>query len=412
MTRSFSHRVWNSVNRLRNLPRSRSPYDQVPYTGSPLLNPSPVDALSTLQVNWLRHDTRSADVQGSHRAFGDAEKLSAYTQSFGWLFRRTPGNCESRTIFKASPLFIGSSGNSRLKLALPCEHRGRGRSALAEKQWQASATHALFKRVPDVVANANGGSEFQQATVRGIERSIQMVSSGSFVKGVRLNANSAGSISEKEVPAERSTLPFMDRYSRHMPQMNNLGTYKSQTEHSLTERLVNPFPYGNTWSPKFSVASSNLGADSILHNAGRVTKTESPFSTAGLQVGPQSGRIVERGPSAATSRDVSFRDRLKRAVTAIGTNTSVIPRIAVNAGLESSQTLSPGDFSADVSKPDEPAVSISVTPGRSRPASHTIVRPPENEQSSRFDDLAPNDFEKKRAARMNARPRRMLPRIR
>lgn len=413
MITTFSHRLWNSVSRLRKLPLSRSPYDQVPYTGSPLpIATSPVDVVSKPQVSSPRHDSQSADVQGSHRAFGDTEKLSASMQSFGRLLRRGRENGGTGTVFKSSQSFFGSNDNTRLTLALPNEHRDRSRSTIAEKHWQTSAARALFKRVPDAVANANGGCEFQHATVRGIMRSIQMVGTGSFVKAHCLGANTAGAISQKEVPAKCSPLPFMHLYSCHMPRMNNLGTHKSPNGRSLTERLVTPVPHASTWSPKFSVVSSILGSDSILHDAGHVTTPESSHSKTGREAGSQSGRSDEREFSAATSRNVSFRERLNRTATAIGATTPVARWITANTGLESSQSLSPSNFSADGSKPVKPVASTNVTQGRSRPGTHVIVPPPESEQSSRSDDPTPNDFEKKRAARINARPRRMLPRIR
>ncbi len=413
MITSFSHRLWNSVSRLRKVPRSRSPYDQVPYTGSPLPNPtSPVNTLSKRQANRTLRDSQSIDVQGCHLAFADVGRLVGNWRSLGWLFRGDLGNGEPRAVFKSFRPFCGSRGNARLKLALPCEHHYSSRSPFAGKQWQTSAIRALVKRVPEFVANANGGSEFQHATVRGIKRSIQMDCTGSFIKTLRLDAKSARGVAHKDDPAERSTLPFMRRNSRHMPRLNNLVTHKSQIGRSLTERVVNPFPIGSTWSPKFSVVSSNLGADSILLVAGRVTTPESSQSNAGRVIEPQSERSTERRPSAATSRHVSFRERLNRTAAAIDATTHVASCIAANTGSQSSQTLSPSDFSGDGSTPGKTVASTSVTPGGSGSGSDVIVPSADNEQISRSDEPTPNDFEKKRAARMNARPRRMLPRIR
>lgn len=411
MITSFSHRLCRSVSRLRKLPRSRSPYDHVPYTGSLLPNTSGlVDAVSKPVESCLHRDLHSHDVQGIHRAFGMPQAKSSHSRSLDWLLRVALRNFESRANFKSFQPCCGSS-NTRQSLALSREQHRCSRTSLVKRTWLIPTKHESHKRVSQVVGEFNRGAEFSHATERAIERSVETIHAVRFLKASPLNANSAGGDSHKNVLAERSPRLFRHCYPGRTPKTKTSLIHEPFMSRLSMERPALLSSHWGTWHSISGFVPSKRSAAIFSQHLSTTTPELLHFNVR-REFARQSRLRSEPGISAATSHDVSFRDRLRRAAAAISTNTSVASRIAVHAGVERSQNLSPGDFHRDVSKPGKPAAATTVTTERSRSGSQGIVPLASNAQIPRSSHLTPNDYEKKRAARMNAQPRRMLPRIR
>lgn len=412
MITTFSHRLCRSVSRLRKLPRSRSPYDHVPYTGSPLPNTSGlVDVVSKPAENRLHRDLHSHDVQRTHRAFGVPQTEPSHSRSLGWMLREAIRNIESRNIFKSSQPWRGSIGNTRLSLSLPREQYRSRQTSFVKTAWQTRNLHESYRRVSQVHGEFNRAAEFPHATGRAIVRSVQTIHAVKLLKAFSLNACTAGGDSHKDLLAERSPRLFRHYDPGHAPRTETTLIHDPYMSRLSIERPAFPFSSQGTRRSISGFVPSKIG--NILSPQNLFSTTpELLHSNVGRQVAPRTRWSSESGISAATSNDVSFRGRLKSAAAAISTNTSVASRIAFQTGVKSSQNVLPGDFHRDVSKPGRPAAATTVTTERSRSGSQVIVPRTGNVPGSRSNHQTPNDFEKKRAARMNARPRRMLPRIR
>mgnify|MGYP003325472576 FL=1 len=393
---SYSHRLSSSVSRLWSLPRSRSPYDHVPYTGSLLLNAAGiVGAEFNLQSNTSRHDIPSGEVPVGHRGRFNREGVARNKSLAG--FRRNQETDQSRKVFKSTQSFSGELANRSPQFA-PYENRGGSQTRFSETLRCTSAEYQLLRRAPTVekVGDANVLQDVKRLWTVG---SLPIVPVRSFVR--ILQEKPARESSRKDGTAEQTTVPFLNRDSRHRLQLRDL-----QVSRGFGGRLAIPSLLENPRRPMAAIVSSKP------QNDPSVTNHEVPWPNAGLRTELHSSRGDEHRSFVIPKREKSFRDRLQCIASVMEPTTPIATWVAASPGLGRPQNWLPLDFPAEVSKPVKPVRATSQSPEHSRPESQGIGPWPESVPGSRLDDSIPSDYEKKRAARLNARPKRMLPRIR
>ena len=396
MMTSYSHRLSSSVSRLWSLPRSRSPYDHVPYTGSPLLNAAGiVGAEFNLQSNTSRHDIPSGEVPVGHRGRFNREGVARNKSLAG--FRRNQETDQSRKVFKSTQSFSGELANRSPQFA-PYENRGGSQTRFSETLRCTSAEYQLLRRAPTVekVGDANVLQDVKRLWTVG---SLPIVPVRSFVR--ILQEKPARESSRKDGTAEQTTVPFLNRDSRHRLQLRDL-----QVSRGFGGRLAIPSLLENPRRPMAAIVSSKP------QNDPSVTNHEVPWPNAGLRTELHSSRGDEHRSFVIPKREKSFHDRLQCIASVMEPTTPIATWVAASPGLGRPQNWLPLDFPAEVSKPVKPVRATSQSPEHSRPESQGIGPWPESVPGSRLDDSIPSDYEKKRAARLNARPKRMLPRIR
>ena len=179
MMTSYSHRLSSSVSRLWYVPRSRSPYDHVPYTGSPLLNATGiVGADSNLQSNSSRHDIPSGEVPVGRRGRFNREGVARNKSLAG--FRRNQETDQSRKVFKSIQSFPGKIANRSLQFA-PDENRGGSQTQFSETLRNTSAEYQFLRRAPKV-EKAGDASVLQDVKRRWSMRSLPIAHVRSFVR--------------------------------------------------------------------------------------------------------------------------------------------------------------------------------------------------------------------------------------